>query len=506
MSTYVQGRAGWGVLGATILGSGMAFIDTSVVNVALPTLQEKLGATAAAVQWVMNGYTLLLAALILVGGAAGDKFGRRRVFMLGVLVFAVASAACGAAPDPATLIAARAVQGVGGAMMVPGSLALISACFAGEARGRAIGTWAGAAALTTALGPPLGGWLVAAWSWRLVFWINLPLAAITLLLAWRTVPESRDPNAGPLDWQGGLLATLGLGAVSFGAVSAGKTAPPLPLVAAALAFGGVLLAAFVWREARAPAPLVPLNLFRVAAFAGANAATLLLYAALSGALFLLPFLFMQVRGMNAAATGLAFLPLTLIIGLFSRAAGGLGRMTGPALPMLLGPILTALGFAWLALTGADPSPFYRAVLPGLVLVGAGMTIVITPLTTVVMDSVAEDHAGAASGVNNAVARVAGLLAVAALGAAVLAWQREELAARLWNAPETTRSAALSAPPGFGTLHLPPDLPEDERRTAEWTVHAAFAGAFRSGTLACAALAAVAGIVAAVTMRRLPAKV
>ena len=296
------------VLAATILGSSMAFIDATVINVALPAIQAELGVSVAVAQWVVNAYTLLLGALILVGGAAGDRFGRRRIFMLGIGLFTLASVACGLAPNAAILIASRAVQGVGGAMLVPESLAIISAFFPEAERGKAIGTWAGFSALTTALGPVLGGTLVDALSWRAVFFINLPLAALALAIARRHVPESHGGEANvAIDWQGGVLASLGLFGIAFGA-SAASGARWRDAVVYGPMLGGILVSAvFLWREARARSPIVPLALFRGRAFSGANAMTLLLYAGLSGALFFLPYDLIRLQGYSAAGAGASFL-------------------------------------------------------------------------------------------------------------------------------------------------------------------------------------------------------
>src|SRR5690554_6436605 len=281
------------VLAATILGSSIAFIDGSIVDIALPVMQAELGTTVRGAQWIANGYLLMLGALILVGGAAADRFGRRRVFVAGLALFAVASVGCGLAPNVGTLVAMRALQGIGGAMLVPSSLAIIGASFPENERGRAIGTWAGFSALTTAFGPVLGGWLVDAWSWRAIFFINVPLALVAIGIAWRHVPESRAHGTGGVDWLGGALATLGLAGLAYGLTVASERGGIDPVVLAALAAGVLVLAGFVAHEARAAAPMMPLGLFRARAFSGANAMTLLLYFALNGALFFLPFNLIQ---------------------------------------------------------------------------------------------------------------------------------------------------------------------------------------------------------------------
>lgn len=408
------------VLAATILGSSMAFIDGSVVNVALPAIQAGFGSGVAAMQWVVNAYLLSLGALVLLGGALGDRVGRVRVFMAGVALFTAASLACGLAPGAAALIAARAVQGVGAALLVPGSLAIIGAAFPAAERGAAIGTWSGVGALTTALGPVLGGWLVDAASWRAIFLINLPLAAATLWLA-RGIAESRDaPAAGALaeagapDWPGALLLAAGLGALTYGFIEApshGFASGPVLLF---LAAGLALLAGFAVQERRAASPMVPLQVFRNRVFSGANGLTLLLYFALSGVLFFLPFTLIQVHGYSATAAGAALLPLSVLLGGLSRPVGRLSQRIGARPLLVAGPLLAGLGFALLAMRAGD-GRYWTGVLPGMAALAAGMTLAVAPLTTTVMGAVPPEHSGVASGINNAVARVAGLLAVAVLG-------------------------------------------------------------------------------------------
>ena len=402
------------VLPATILGSSLSFIDSSVVNVALPAIQSGLGAELAAMQWVVNGYMLTLASLILLGGAAGDRLGRRRVFLIGLVGFAATSLACGMAPSAGWLIAGRLAQGAAAALLVPSSLAIIGAAYSGEARGRAIGSWAAAGALTTALGPALGGWLVDAIGWRSIFYINLPLAAVAICLA-LNLPADRPADADKrLDLPGALLAVLGLGLLSYGLIALGSGRTLNGVIAFAAALPAIWL--FLRVEAQAGAPMMPLALFRNVTFAGANLLTVLLYAALSGGLFLLPFLLIQAHGYSATAAGAAFLPFSIIMGLGSRWAGGLVERMNARLPLVIGAALTACGFAVLAVSGEAPS-YWTGVFPGLAIVGVGMTLCVAPLTTTVFNSAPSEMSGAASGINNAAARAGGLLAVAALGLA-----------------------------------------------------------------------------------------
>jgi EmrB/QacA subfamily drug resistance transporter len=405
------------VLAAAVLGSTMAFVDESVVNVALPTIEADLGTTLAAMQWVINAYTLCMSALLLIGGAAADRFGRRVLFLIGIVSFTLASIACGCAPDIGALIAARAIQGVAAALLIPCSLAIIGAAFDEQERGAAIGIWSGASALAAGAGPLLGGWLIDHLSWRAIFLINPLIAIPTLWIAVRRLPESGDPTAhAGLDWRGAVLAFGGLGSLVYGLIAASRLGWQDVTVGGSLTAGALLLLGLVLEERRSRAPMMPLRLFGSRSFSGVNLLTLFLYGALGGAFFFLPFLLIQAHGFSATAAGAVYLPFTLVLAVLSRWSGGLVDRFGARRPLIIGPLIAAVGFALLAVVSGEQR--YWVYLGPMIVLGFGMAITVAPLTTTVINSVQERETGVASGINNVVAAVASLLVIAVLGTLV----------------------------------------------------------------------------------------
>lgn len=490
-----QARGPW-VLLATILGSSMAFIDGSVVNVALPTIQHDLKATAIDLQWVVESYALLLAALILVGGSLGDHYGRKRVFSIGVAIFAATSVWCGLAPDISQLIEARAAQGIGGALLVPGSLAIISASYPAAERGKAIGTWSGFTSVTTALGPVLGGWLVEHVSWRWAFFINIPLAVAVLVITTLRVPESRDEQAQALDIPGAVLATAGLGGVVYGLIESGNLGLGHPLVLGMIGGGLLLLVGFVVVEALSPHPMMPLTLFRSRTFSGANLLTLLLYAALGGALYYLPFNLQQVQGYSPTEAGFAFLPFTILLFTLSRWAGGLINRYGAKLPLVIGPTIAAVGFALFAIPGVGGG-YWLSVLPATLVLGFGMAVTVAPLTTAVMGAVSSTRSGIASGINNAVSRMAGLLAIAIIGIFVLSTFGGSLDTRLAGlglSPEVVRQIDAQKV-RLAALEVPAGLDATQAAALKQAVKQSFVDSFRLAMLIGAGLALASALAA-----------
>jgi len=415
--SYSSAAGRW-VLAITVLGSGIAALDATVVSIALPVIGRDFRASVAALQWVMNGYTLTLAAFLLIGGSLGDRFGRRAVYLIGIAWFAVASAACGFAPNVAFLIIARLLQGAGAAMMTPGSLAILEASFRPADRARAIGAWSGLGGLAIAAGPLVGGYLIAAASWRWIFFINVPIAVVVIALGARHVPESRDPGAGAqTDYAGAAAVVVFLSGITFAFIEAPALGWSSPAVFAMALLGGTGLAAFLAWERRAAAPMLPLSIFAQRQFAAVNAVAFLVYGALTGATFLLPVVLQVVSGYSPLGSGLALLPLTVIMLALSARSGQLAARIGPRLQLSAGPLIVGAGLALLALAPSGPS-YVLYVLPAVTVFGLGLALTVAPLTATAMSSAPPGHSGIASAVNNDVARFGGLLAVAMLPALV----------------------------------------------------------------------------------------
>jgi EmrB/QacA subfamily drug resistance transporter len=490
------------VLVATIVGSSMAFIDATVINVALPSMQAGLGARVSEAQWIINAYMLMLGALILVGGAAGDQFGRRKISIIGISVFTAASVACGLAPNAAVLIGARVLQGLGGALLVPSSLAIISAAFPEQERGRAIGTWAGASALTTALGPVLGGWLIDHWSWRAAFFINLPVGVVALVLTAHWVPESRNQSASGVDWRGGALAVAGLGMLAYGLTDASRSGWARATVLSCVAGAVFLLSLLLWWEARAPAPMMPLSLFRSWSFSGANAVTLLLYFSLTAVLFFVPFDLIDIQGYSATQAGAAFLPFSVIMTGLSRWSGGLIERHGARVPLIAGPVITAIGLLLLAAPTIGGS-YWGTFFPAIAVMGLGMTVSVAPLTTTVMRAAGDQHAGAASGINNAIARIAGLLAVALLGTIAVGAFRMTLDKQLelLHLSAQAMQSLDSQVQRLAEVQVPPQFDRDTRQALQLVVKQSFVFSFRVTALIAAAAALLGAIIAWLTIDR-----
>ena len=494
-SPCAAGARNW-VLAATIIGSSLAFIDSTVVNVALPALQTSFHTTVVGVQWVVESYGLFLGALILVGGSLGDFFGRRRMFVLGVAIFAVASLTCGFASNIHQLIIARSIQGVGAALLVPGSLAIISTSFDEKSRGRAIGTWSGFTSITAAVGPVLGGWLVEHASWRWVFFINLPLAAATIAISLWQIPESRSAAGGHVDWFGALVVFFGLGGLVIGFIESVSLGWRHPLVLAGLIGGCACLFLFVFVEASVTSPMVPLTLFKSSTFSGTNLLTLLLYAATGIFFFMFPLNLIQVQGHSPTRAGAEVLPLILLIFSLSRWSGGLVARYGPRLPLIIGPLVVALGFTLFALPSVGGS-YWKVFFPAVLVLGFGIAITVAPLTTIVMDSVGQNRVGTASGINNAIARIAGVLAIAVLGIAMV----KAFSSRLNQCLQD-----LALPPGIveqvqsnetklAGLPLPVSLDVGARAQLSGAIGKAFVSGFREVMLICAGLSVASAAVA-----------
>jgi EmrB/QacA subfamily drug resistance transporter len=480
----------------------MAFIDSTALDVVSSTLQSDLHIGATDLFWVLNAYTLFLAALILLGGALGDHYGRKRVFMTGILIFTGASVACGVAANPPVLIAARALQGIGGALMVPGSLALLSVSVASERRGRAIGAWSTFSTLTTLLGPVLGGWLAQQGLWRWVFFINVPLALIALVALIFRVPESwEETGKRPLDWPGAALVTLGLAGITYGFTEAPTYGFTDGRILMALGGGFAALIAFIVVEARSPHPMLPPRLFRSRTFSGANALTLFLYAALGAVPFFLLLNLQKIQVYRQQDAGLVLLPLGILLTLLSRWAGGLVDRVGARLPLMVGPAIAGVGFFLLALPGITKgiTEYWVSYFPGILVLGIGMGITVAPLTTTVMGAAPTESSGIASGINNAVARTARALAIAILGAvALVSFSGSlELRATVLNLPAEVRTQLRAEAPKLADAAPPVGLPDDTIAQVKQAIQWSYVDTFRLIAVIAAGLAWLSAIIAAV---------
>lgn len=484
------------ILAAAILASSMAFIDSTVVNVALPAIQAGFHTSVVGVQWVVEAYGLFLSALILVGGSVGDLLGRRKIFLAGVVIFAITSMACGFSLSIQQLIIARGVQGVGAALLVPGSLSIISASFDEQARGQAIGTWSGFTTITTAIGPVLGGFLVEHASWRWAFFINLPLAAAVIAISLRHVPESRSASAKRIDWFGALFVTLSLAGLVTGFIESVDLGWKHPLVFLSLIGGFVCLLVTVFVETRVKSPIVPTELFSSRSFSGANLLTLLLYAAIGIFFFLFPLNLIQVQGYSPTVAGAAMLPLILLMFTLSHWSGGLVARYGPRGPLTIGPMVASSGFILFARASVG-GRYWTTFFPALVILGFGMAVTVAPLTTVVMNSAGKDRVGAASGINNAVARVAGVLAIAVFGIVM---------ANIFSSRLNRGLPKLSLPPAvvheiqaseikLAGLQVPTEVDSSTQKAIKNLVGEAFVSGFRVVILICGGLSLASAVVA-----------
>jgi EmrB/QacA subfamily drug resistance transporter len=491
-------NAGPWVLAATILGSSMAFVDETAVTVALPAIQDALAATAVDAQWVVEAYTLFLAALVLLGGSLGDHLGRRHVFVAGIGLFALASVLGGLAQNPEQLIASRALQGVGGALLVPNSLAIIGASFDEGRRGRAIGTWAGFTGVAMMLGPVLGGYLAENLSWRAVFFINVPLGLVTLAIAYAHVPESRDWRAEGLDLPGAALAATGLGGIVFGLLESSRAGLADPLVVGSLVIGAGALAAFVLVESRTSRPMLPLGLFRSRSFTGANVFTLFFYFALGGTLFFLPFYLIQVQDYSATAAGAAIVPAILLVSVLSRYVGALTDRYGARLLLVVGPAIAAVGFAMFALPGDGSGSYWTTFFPAAVVLGVGMAAQAPSVTTVALNSVDASRSGLASAISNAFSHTAGLLAVAVLGVLMLAVFSGGLDARVetLDLPPAAEQQLEAEKVRLGAAEAPEGLDAATAGAVERAIEEAFVSGYRAVMLVAAGMSLASGLGAA----------
>ena len=496
----ITSKSGRWILIATILASGMAFLDGTVVIVALPSIQSQLDANISGIQWVVNSYALMLAALLLLGGSLGDHLGRRKVFLYGIVLFTIGSLLSALSGSIEQLITFRAIQGIGAAAMIPGSLSIISTSFPEKQRGRAIGLWAGLAGGVASIGPFIGGWLVQTVSWQSIFYINIPLGILALFIAARHIKESQNPKARRIDWAGTATITGALLGLSFGFIQGPVMGWTDPLVTAALVLGVILLPLFLVIEARAKEPMVPLGMFRNPLIAGANIVTFFLYMALNIVIFFAVLNLQQIQGYSPIMAGLALLPTIILITFLSGRGGSIADKIGPRIPMIVGPIIVAIGMVLLSMMGTEAS-YMRDVLPGLLLLGLGMATVIAPLTKTAL-AVEQQFSGVASGVNNAVSRVSALMAVAVLGAVLISTFAGQLANELSNSGLSSgkQQAILDQADHLGAIEVPDQFDQSEVEAAEAAVNNSFADAFRLTMILGSILAFLSAGISALTIR------
>lgn len=506
MSSNVQGFTPiqkWTLL-ATILASSLVFIDSTALNVALPALQEDLGITGTELLWVINGYALFLSALLLVGGSLGDLYGRNKIFLIGLGIFSISSLICGISQSPLQLIMARALQGVGGALLTPGSLSILSSQFDAGSRGRAIGLWSTFSALTAIVGPILGGWLAGLGLWRVIFFINIPLSILVFVTMISKVPESRNETANKLDVWGAILVTLGLAGITYGFIESPKHGFDAPIIMASLLIGGLALIAFVIVQKSIKHAILPLSLFKSSTFSGSNVLTLFVYAALGGAMFFLPLNLIQIQGYSEINTGLSMLPIIILISAISPLMGRFSDKNGVRIPLIVGPIITGLGFFMFTTYGitTGAGEYWSTFFISFVLLGVGMGITVAPLTTAVMGAVSQDNTGIASGVNNTVARTAGVLAVALMGAIALFSFKATITSGTnnMNIQDEVRKEIVLESSKLAAAEAPASLSDKDKEHVNTLLKDAFIIAFNKVILGAAILCWLGGLVALVAIK------
>ncbi len=490
---------------STIFASSMVFIDFSSLNVALPAIQKDLNISGKSLFWIINAYSLFLSSLLLLGGSLGDLYGRKKIFITGIIIFSISSLICGIAPGKELLITARAFQGVGGALMVPGSLAIISAIIPKQRRGKAFGTWSTFSAITTSAGPVLGGWLAGLGLWRVIFFINIPIAVFTVIALISKVPENKDESAKKLDITGAMLATLGLSGITYGFLEASEKGFGNGLIQVSLALGFISLIAFIIYEKKSSHPMMPLHLFKSKTFSGVNAMTLFVYAALSAALFFLPLNLIQVQGYSETIAGFALLPFAAILAGLSRFSGMFSDKFGARKPLIIGPILTGTGLFLLSLPGLTngPAEYWTTYFPGIIVMGIGMGIVVAPLTTTVMASVPENNAGIASGINNSMSRTAGLLSIAVLGAIIIITFKNNLELRVdeLNVPGAVKEELINSADKLAETEVPANLNKNESEKVGRIIKTSFIDSFDLVLYISAALNILGAFIALSTVKK-----